>query len=390
MQGSSLCRRTIQPANRRVQCFWSSHTRNLGTCVLKRLAIAPSQLSLAIKESYVFGSNSLWLVEDTDNRPCSNPDIRTLEKRLGPGDYMKGVVATSLLNTSTRKCQRWINDTAFFYVGVNTHIYFKFLSWYNLHKTLKWRGYVNKPLIVRLPQDNQQFENSAFEKLLFPEIVTLHELGDNVTCFQNLVLVPWAYAATPFRCKMENASLKKNCLTCNGKGLTNTDLMSFRKRVLKTCSLSDRHRNLISEHKSILVILRKQYLRHGQDEPSKFQRIWENSEDFIAALNRHYPKVTVKAIHAENLPICEQVKLAHNADLLIAVHGAGLVHLWWMQENGLLFELVPPSQHENAAFQILAKLLGRNIYSSIKVTERGHYVRVSIKGVIEELKTMFP
>ena len=43
----------------------------------------------------------------------------------------------------------------------------------------------------------------------------------------------------------------------------------------------------------------------------------------------------------EDLPICEQIRYAHDADVLMGVHGAGLVHLWWIQEEALMFEFVP-------------------------------------------------
>ena len=388
MHSTSLCSNDAK----RVQCHWANHSRNMGMCVLRDLALAPDKLLNAVRESDVFSSNSLWLAGDINGagKPCPKPDLRTLEKRLEPDDYIKSLVATSVLTVPKRKCQRWINETSFFYLVTNTHIYFKFLSWYNLHKTL--HSHDNKRhFILQLPQNNQHFKFTEFEKLLFPEIVPLHSLGSEATCFRDVVLVPWAYSATPFRCKMEDVELKRKCFACDGKELTSTDLMTFRTKVLKACSLADtmiHTRPSLSQ--SILVIQRKQYLRHDHDEAGKFQRVWENSQDLIAALRRQYPTADVTAMHAEDLPICEQVRRAHKADLLIGIHGAGLVHLWWMQKNSVLFELVPPSQHGNAAFRMLARLLGRNIHSSVKVVEKKHLVRVSVQEVVQELKEVFP
>ena len=365
----------------------------MGMCVLRDLALAPKDLLSAVQESDVFSSNSLWLAGDTSIgpiKPCSKPDLGTLEKRLEPDDYSKSLVATSVLTVPKRKCQRWINETTYFYLGTNTHIYFKFLSWYNLHKTLDLN--TNKRhFILRLPQNNQHSSFVEFEKLLFPRIVPLDSLGSEVTCFRNAVLVPWAYAATPFRCKMESTELKRKCFECDGKQLTKSDLITFRTRVLKACLLTDTmmHSKPSLSRSSILVIQRKQYKRHDQDQATTFQRVWDNSQELIAALHQQYPTADVTAMHAEDLPICEQIRLAHRADLLIGIHGAGLVHLWWMQRDSVVFELIPPSQHGNAAFRMLAKLLGRTIHSSVSMVEKKNHVRVSVQEVMRELKEVY-
>ena len=65
----------------------------------------------------------------------------------------------------------------------------------------------------------------------------------------------------------------------------------------------------------------------------------------------------------EDLPICEQIRYAHDADVLIGVHGAGLVHLWWIQEEALMFEFVPKYKISNPTFKELSALVGRNYYS---------------------------
>ena len=378
----------------RVRCSWAKHSRKIGTCIVHQLALVPGKLLSAVQYSQVMDSDSLWLVRNPHVRgynPCPKSDIRTLEKRFEPDDYMKTLLATAMLTTPGKECQRWINDTVFLYQGINTHIYFKFLSWYNLHKILLWQKDAKDYTIVRLPQNSGEFQFDEFEKLLFPEVLPLVELGIKVTCFKYAVLVPWAYASTPFRCKMEGSSLQLKCLSCDGTKFTNSDLMTFRKRVLEACSVNEREpKQGTKSVKNILVIQRKQYLRHENDRPNKFQRIWQNSQDLISALQEHYPTANITGIHAEDIPICEQVRYAHSADLLIGIHGAGLVHLWWMQEDSLLFELVPPSQHGNAAFRLLAKLLGRKVHSSVRVIENGQHVIVPVKGIIRTLKSVFP
>ena len=60
--------------------------------------------------------------------------------------------------------------------------------------------------------------------------------------------------------------------------------------------------------------------------------------------------------------MCEQIQLAHTADDLVGVHGAGLVHLWWLQDHALMFEIVPRTQLGNPTFKMLSTLTGRRYY----------------------------
>ena len=91
-------------------------------------------------------------------------------------------------------------------------------------------------------------------------------------------------------------------------------------------------------------------------------------------------------MHGEDLGICEQISLVHNTDILIGVHGAGLVHLWWLQDHALLFELVPRSQLSNPTFKMLSTLTGRRYYSYTSVKGGDKKVTVDEKDVIKRLK----
>ena len=55
----------------------------------------------------------------------------------------------------------------------------------------------------------------------------------------------------------------------------------------------------------------------------------------------------------------------HKADILIGIHGAGLVHLWWLRESGMLLELTPRSKLNQPTFKVLAGLIGRKYYSIV-------------------------
>merc|ERR1711879_469169 len=63
--------------------------------------------------------------------------------------------------------------------------------------------------------------------------------------------------------------------------------------------------------------------------------------------------------------ICEQVAMAAMADVLIGVHGAGLVHLWWLaKKHATMIELEPRSQVGNPSF--------RKVFLRTLITESMH------------------
>lgn len=65
----------------------------------------------------------------------------------------------------------------------------------------------------------------------------------------------------------------------------------------------------------------------------------------------------IQEVFFERLSMREQVKVASNADILLAVHGAGLGHAIWMEKGSALIELYP-YQFKKFGFANLAQLIG--------------------------------
>ena len=106
----------------------------------------------------------------------------------------------------------------------------------------------------------------------------------------------------------------------------------------------------------------------------------------MKALRNSFPNTNVTVAHMEKMGICTQISLAHSADVLIGVHGAGLVHLWWLQEHTLALELNPTYEQSNPSFKMLSTLSGRN-YASITVSGSQHKVTVKVDSVVKLLKS---
>ena len=225
-----------------------------------------------------------------------------------------------------------------------------------------------------------------YEEALFPSVKKITELPDADICFKKVVLVPKCYATILFQCKMQY-DIRDKCLSCSGRGLSGTALMSFRTRVLAACGLSDTPKHAGSSPKFIAVILRKPYIRWQGDHPSSFERVLRNARELIAGLEKSFPDHVVKSLHLEEMSVCEQVSYTHDADFLIGVHGAGLVHLWWLREKAVVIELEPYFEMGNPSFRTLAKLTGRH-YEGIPIEGSSGGVRVNVNEVISRIKSL--
>ena len=373
----------------RITCLGNKHSKKMGTCILNRVGVRPSLLHKAmttLKVENILKSKSVWLIP---NHFCQNSHFRNIEKYMEIFDPILPIVKMSSIIRSDEECNVWLRGTTFFYVGMSKHIYFKFLGWYNLFKSIRSNGNQHMNInIIRLPEPEGEFLFTELERRLFGNVIPLQNLSNlGVVCFESLVLVSWAYGAPMFRCKMDGSALRKKCLQCDGTGL-DTDLVAFRQHVLAGCSIEDPPLTGDRKTKIITVIQRKRYERFKGDPLKKFKRVWTNSDQLIEKIKRTFPTVQVRGIYAELLPICEQIRLIHETDVLVAMHGAGMVHLWWQQSHGKVLELVPKSQRGNAAFITLSKLLGRTHKALNKVTEKGQNVQVDINKAIQELKML--
>ena len=380
-----------------VECYGSPFDDKMGVCKYTNLGVNVSKYyaTMRSKRDSIIGSDALWLVpEHAGINPCPHTEYPSMERHMEGGDYVKKMAKAAILAVPQGDCQEWVEGVTFFFMGFDAHIYFKFLSWYSLHNgiaNLESTGTLPST-IIRIPESVNEFRFSEFEKRLFPEakVYSLKEFSEkknSIVCFRKATVVPWAYSSTPFRCKMADAAyrLRNKCYNCNSRGLPGTRFQSFRRRVLNACSLKDSPK---SDKKvmNIVVQLRKPYHRFKGDSPSQFLRVLKNSQEFIDALRHNFPSANITSVYPEDLAICEQVRLTHEADVFTGVHGAGLVHLWWMQDKALLFELVPYFQLANPTFRMLSALTGKRYHGFSRLLGSEKEVTVNVDQAIKELK----
>ena len=357
-----------------IKCYRNSESTTMVYCILESVFLRGSYKKLDV-----------GLLTMAGGRSCPNLTLtqlhKTSEKNSRSFKLLNKVAETKSKPSSV--CGEWFNKTAFLYTAdQNVHIYFRMNAYYNLHKAIAREGVAPGDFVIIKHPISSAYLFSEWEKTkLFPEMINITDLPNKTLCFRKLVIVPYSYSGIPFRCKVDN-KVRERCFGCKGRGLYGNSFYSFRQRVISSCGLVD-----MEEHtgNSIMLVSRTPYKRWRKDDLSKFQRLLENEGDLVEALKNKFPNTTVTVAHMEKLDICEQIQLAHNANVLMGVHGAGLVHLWWLQEDALILELNPTFQQANPSFRMLSTLAGRR-YDSVTVTGSQHVVSVKVDRVIDVLK----
>ena len=198
--------------------------------------------------------------------------------------------------------------------------------------------------------------HAEFEERLFGRsnlnLIEMAKEGLSTVCLRQAVLVPNAYASVPFRCKMD-PSTRQKCINCAGEKDEAHPMVTFSERVRATCGLDNNQK--VTNTTNVSLISRKPYRRWKGDEANAtFHRVLVNEDQVVDALQKLKTDLNlhVEVFHLESMHICEQVAMAAMADVLIGVHGAGLVHLWWLaKKHATMIELEPRSQVGNPSFR---------------------------------------
>ena len=298
---------------------------------------------------------------------CTPSMLHSLSATMEDNDYMYNIVKNMATNEPvlSSKCHPLENKVAFIFMGDSSHIYFKFLDYFSLYEIIEKSGLRDEEYtIIRIPKVSKgRMQLDTFEKTLFPDVQAISHYHTS-SCFKIAVFVPYAYYTVPFRCKRD-AHLTPFCTQCTGEKYSKSYL-SFRSKVLESCGLSDsataEERQMRSNKRYVLIS------RIPLDRRKVTQRIVVNENDLVEVIGREFPSVNLTVVHMEKLGVCQQVELAHKTDVLMGPHGAGLVHLWWMQDDAVTLEFEPDYKRDNPTFRVLSALTGRR-YERVKLYE---------------------
>ena len=356
---------------------------HMATCTLRNLAVQPQLLYKSIEGKFD-KEGTIFLINDQDTS-CANPTVELFSKKVERDDFQLKIM-NKILTSDTKPasaCDVWINKTAIFFINEKYHIYFRLIEYYTIHKAL-WDLQVNEGeyVVIRV-STNEGMRYPEFDDALFPGAINLKDLPQNATvCFKKVVTIPRCFSSIPFRTKM-NGAVRNKCFQCHGKGLTGTPFYSFRQRAIKACNLTDDEPK--KPDGTIVVISRKPYERYPSDKSQRFERVLTNEDSLVNALKKGFSSAQVNVIHLEDLPICDQIRYAHSADVVLGVHGAGLVHFWWLKDNALAYEMEPGFEVGNPTFKMLTTLTGRQ-YRSVRINGNHKQVTVDVAKVVKEIQ----
>ena len=316
----------------------------------------------------------------SDHLNCPSPSLSELYRSTEESDHTRYFVKKIMQRRPLQEneCHMWLNDTTYVFGG-DHHIYFRFLGWYNLFKTIHYDDQHNSSYsIIRFTEDTDFAE---VEKSLFPRIIPISDIKDFPVCIRNATLVPRSFASTPFRCKMELLDFCSECLISDFHEPT---FLEFRHAMFQACSITDHNTNRLNT-KNMLVVLRKPYKRYGGDVTKIFERVLTNEAELLDSLHTNFPSFNVRPVYMEDLTLCEQINVSSSAQVFLGVHGAGMSHLWWTPKGATVVEVMPDYKSNKPSFEILSKLLKAN-YIKIQVVGE-QKITLNIEEVIVTLKT---
>ena len=387
-----------------VTCYRTSGMVKMATCVINELAVNCSAMLKAMQECNacrIPQSGAVWLLNHKAIEAevtCSDDGFKQLESCTEGNDFIRPYVNRLIDSvkhpaSTAQECDKYVRGRTHMFMLVDPcNIYFATLAYYNIFKSmLDFSGgslsHTNDTVFRLSTHVSATPIDFDTEHKLFPNFKTVSEFSGNV-CFEQAVLIPRAFSATPFRCKMDSEARRK-CQECDGRNIESSFVL-FKKHVLKACNTDKNNNTSTSGSKKKLVFVsRKPYIRFEGDEHSKFQRVLANSEELIRALKEKFPNTDINVVHLEEFSFCEQVKLARGADVYMGVHGAGLVHLWWMQSDAVIIELEPSFTSANPTFKTLSKLLGQP-YHDVPAQGSTSRVTVDVNSVVTKVKSVTP
>eukprot|EP00977_Amphora_coffeiformis_P010406 scaffold2433_cov159-Amphora_coffeaeformis.AAC.3 len=145
----------------------------------------------------------------------------------------------------------------------------------------------------------------------------------------------------------------------------NSTLHDFRRYVLQKYGYKDEtigptnttSSAITNTTKKLTLLIRKPYVAHPRAD-GIMDRMVHDVKETVDALRAKYPDHDVTVVSFEGLPFREQLQIIRETDLLVAVHGAGNIHVLFLPYHAKFLELYPKGFSNRVRFQFIANALG--------------------------------
>jgi len=107
---------------------------------------------------------------------------------------------------------------------------------------------------------------------------------------------------------------------------------------------------------SVLIISRRDYVTHARNPTAVVRRKIANEPQLEAALRTRNHNFRIRSARLERLTLRQQLLLVASSDVVVAMHGAGLTHAFFLPAKSGLVEMVPGRLAAgNRHFQAIAR-----------------------------------
>mmetsp|Transcript_25783 Transcript_25783/g.57802 ORF Transcript_25783/g.57802 Transcript_25783/m.57802 type:complete len:219 (-) Transcript_25783:216-872(-) len=133
--------------------------------------------------------------------------------------------------------------------------------------------------------------------------------------------------------------------------------MSFKQHVLQSFNLHDTKPPPVP---TVLLSFRR------RTDAKNVGRVFQNENDLRDVLGEGN-MIRVEAADLGGLPFRKQLELVRRSNILVGAHGAGLMHVLFMSEEGVLVE-IHPSYRLDRHFRLASRMAGK-IYLPMRSTD---------------------
>ena len=169
---------------------------------------------------------------------------------------------------------------------------------------------------------SKQPVDDLYKKLLSPsrDIAYAHDMLDDVWCFEKLWTIPGEYTG-PLMMHLNDAQ------ECGRSDM----IEDFTNDVHALYPNEERKDN----RTTVTFVGRKHYNKRT------ISRVWTNEKDMVEAMGKARPDLHVRLVYYEELDFEKQMHVDRTTDIMVGMHGAGLVHALFLPTGSHVVEVFP-------------------------------------------------
>ncbi|DAZ92826.1 TPA: hypothetical protein N0F65_009183 [Lagenidium giganteum] len=197
-----------------------------------------------------------------------------------------------------------------------------------------------QPQTAQLVFLDDGFESPVTElqhKMLAPNhsVITGSEIKDSVIHMKHALIAPFECHGPLMRHLNDDEPCHRNQL-----------VKEFRRQALATMGVASAKQD--PQSCIITIISRRPY------EGRHIQRVWINEADILAQMNEHYGVNSTsvpgggcifRSLDFASMTMAEQMQASVESDLIIGMHGAGMVNVLWSRPGTMVIEIFPRSRY---------------------------------------------